>query len=104
MAQYDVYSNTDPESLEIIPYLLDVQHDLHQSLASRTIVPLVRTEIFGQTMEKLCPPLSVLGETVFMSTPELAGYPVRDLGPKIATMAGERAVIISAIDFLLTGF
>ncbi len=104
MAQYEVYSNVDPESQGIIPYLLDVQHDLHQSLATRTIVPLVRTEIFGQAMGKLCPPLSVLGEIVFMSTPELAGYPVRDLGPKVATMVDERTVIISAIDFLLTGF
>jgi toxin CcdB len=104
MAQFDVYQNTDPASQEFIPFLLDVQHDLHQSLVTRTIVPLIRSQFLHQNMVKLCPCLTVKGEELFMSTPEIAGYPVRDLGPKIATLTDERTTIFSAIDFLLSGF
>jgi len=104
MAQFDVYKNTDPASQELIPYLLDVQHNLHQSLATRTVVPLLRMGFLKQNLEKLSPILTVNGEKVLMSTPELAGYPVTDLGEKITSLSAERATIFSAIDFLLSGF
>ena len=104
MAQFDVYKNTDQASQGVIPFLLDVQHDLHQSLVTRTIIPLVRVRFLERYLEKLCPCLTVDGEKVIMSTPELSGYPVRDLGPKTANLAGERTTILSAIDFLLSGF
>ncbi len=41
MAQFDVYENEEPESKDVIPFLLDVQHSLHRSLSTRTVVPLV---------------------------------------------------------------
>lgn len=104
MAQFDVYENTDPASQELIPFLLDVQHNLHQSLSTRTVVPLVRTRFLKQNLEKLSPVLTVNGEEVLMSTPELAGYPVCDLGAKVASLSDERQTIILAIDFLLSGF
>lgn len=104
MAQFDVYENTDPVSREFIPFLLDVQHNLHQSLSTRTVVPLVRTRFLKQNLEKLSPILTVNGEDVLMSTPELAGYPVADFGTKVASLSDERQTIFSAIDFLLSGF
>jgi len=104
MAQFDVYENTDPASQELIPFLLDIQHNLHQSLSTRIVVPLVRTRFLKQNLEKLSPILTVSGEEVLMSTPELAGYPVTDLGSKVASLSDERETIFSAIDFLLSGF
>jgi toxin CcdB len=104
MAQLDVYLNTDHASRELIPFLLDVQHDLHQSLTTRTVVPLVRAPFLPQNMSKLCPRFTVMGEEVVMSTPEFAGYPVRDLGAKVAALTDERTTIFSAIDFLLNSF
>jgi toxin CcdB len=104
MAQFDVYENTDPESQEIIPFLLDVQHNLHQSLSTRTVIPLLRTRFMKQNLDKLSPILTVNGEEVLMSTPELAGYLVSDLGAKVASLSDERTTIFSAIDFLLSGF
>jgi toxin CcdB len=104
MAQFDVYQNVDPASQGYIPYLLDVQHGLHQSLSTRTVVPLVRSSLLQQNLANLCPRFTVEGETVIMATPELAGYPVRDFGHKIATLADERTTILSAINFLLSGF
>jgi hypothetical protein len=45
-----------------------------------------------------------MGKNVMMSTPEMAGYPVRDLGVKVESAANQRTEIINAIDFLLGGF
>ena len=38
MAQYDLYANSNPETSETIPYLLDVQADLLDNLATRVVV------------------------------------------------------------------
>ena len=44
------------------------------------------------------------GEPVFMSTSELAGVPVRILGPKTTSLKDRRDTIMAAVDFLLAGF
>jgi toxin CcdB len=53
---------------------------------------------------RLCPIISVLGEEVMLSTPEIAGYPARDLGPRVMSASDHRSEILAAIDFLLSGF
>ncbi len=104
MAQFDIYENIEPESKDIIPFLLDVQHDLHSNLATRTVIPLVATGSCKEAITKLCPIISVLGRDVVVSTPEIAGYPVRDLGARVMTASEHRSEILGAIDFLLSGF
>lgn len=104
MAQFDIYENNEPGSKEVIPFLLDVQHDLHGSLSTRMVVPLVSSYSVNNEIKKLCPVLTVMGKSVMMSTPEMAGYPVRDLGAKVVSAANQRTEIINAIDFLLGGF
>jgi toxin CcdB len=104
MAQFDIYENNEPESKDIIPFLLDVQHDLHGSLSTRMVVPLISSYSVSNEIKKLCPVLKVMGKNMMMSTPEMAGYPVRDLGVKVESAANQRTEIINAIDFLLGGF
>jgi len=104
MAQFDLYQNSDPATSNFIPYLLDVQHQLHQSLVTRMVVPLIRSQMLQQELKKLCPCFSIQGEQLVMSTPEMAGYPVRDLGPAAGTLVDKRIDILTAIDFLLSGF
>ncbi len=104
MAQFDVYENEEPESKSLIPFLLDLQHDLHKHLSTRTVIPLVLVTSTREAVEKLCPCFEVDGRTVAMSTPELAGYPARDLQNKVASLEAYRSEIFAAIDFLLNGF
>ena len=104
MAQFDVYENDDPESKTTIPFLLDVQHDLHKNLITRTVIPLVLIFSTDAELKKLCPRFNILGQDVSLSTPEVAGYPVSDLGRKVISLAGYRSEILGAIDFLLSGF
>ncbi|MDX2494569.1 MAG: CcdB family protein [Desulfuromusa sp.] len=104
MAQFDVFENDDPESKTIIPFLLDVQHDLHKNLITRSVIPLVLIFPADVELKKLCPRFNVMGQVVALSTPEIAGYPVCDLGSKVMSLAEYRAEIFGAIDFLLSGF
>lgn len=104
MAQFDVYENDEPESKEVIPFLLDVQHGVHKHLATRTVIPLVIPFPAKQEAKKLFPRFNILDSEVVMSTPEISGYPVRDLRTKVCSLAENRLEILDAIDFLLGGF
>ena len=103
MAQFDVYRNRYRRSQAEIPYLLDVQHALLDSLATRVVVPLVRAEIFGKPARVLNPILRIEGSRVVMSTTELAGVGTKSLGVLVANAAAERMAILAAIDILWVG-
>jgi len=104
MAQFDVYENRNKQTRQAIPYLLDVQAGLLDTLATRVIVPLVTASTMGKAIKDLNPPFIIRETTVFMSTAELAGVPVRSLGEKVGSLKDQRNQIIAALDFLFTGF
>lgn len=103
MAQFDVYENTDSESKADIPYLLDVQSDLLDALATRVVVPLVAKRAAGQPAARLNPQFKIRNAVVVMSTPELAGISKIRLSKKIANLAVKRDEIIGALDIVFTG-
>lgn len=103
MAQFDVCRNPNLESSRVIPYLLDVQSDLLEVLATRVVVPLVLATEMGKVANTLNPQFEIEGVRVVMSTPEMAGVPCRVLGEKIVSLQSQRGEIIAALDLLLTG-
>ena len=104
MAQFDVYRNTNPATRPRIPFLLDVQADLLDSLATRIVVPLCKPEVLaGKPAERLNPQFDVDGRKMVMLTQELAGVPRRALGERVGGLADERASIIAALDMAFTG-
>jgi toxin CcdB len=104
MAQFDVYKNPNKETNQTVPYLLDLQADLLDNLATRVVVPLVAATLMGRAVNHLNPRIKVKGEAVFMSTAELAGVPKSALGEKVASLREQQNEIIAALDFLFTGF
>ena len=104
MAQFDVYRNANPATRSRVPFLLDVQSELLDSLVTRVVVPMCKPELLkGKVAEGLNPTFEVEGRTVALLTPELAGVPVKALGKPIANLAANRREIIGALDLLLTG-
>ena len=103
MAQFDVYLNPNPDTRKIIPYLLDVQADLLDTLATRVVAPLVLAEKMELAARQLNPQFKVKGVAVVMSTAELAGITNRSLGEKVASLKTKRDEIIAALDLLFTG-
>lgn len=104
MAQFDVYENTNPETQKMVPYLLDVQANLLEDLATHVVVPLVPVSIMGKAAKHLNPVFKIKKTNFVMSTAELAGVPVRILGAKITSLSDNRNEIIAALDFLFTGY
>jgi toxin CcdB len=103
MAQFDVYLNPNPNTRKAIPYLLDVQADLLDVLATRVVAPLVLDEEMGLPAKQLNPQFKIKGVSVVMSTAELAGISTRALGDKVASLKNMRDEIIAALDLLFTG-
>lgn len=103
MAQFDVYLNQNATTRKDIPYLLDVQSDLLDTLATRVVVPLVFAKEMGLAAKHLNPQFKIKGTAVVMSTAELAGISNRSLGNKIASLMNKRDEIIAALDLLFTG-
>ena len=104
MAQFDVYRNSNAATRARVPYLLDVQSDLLDLLATRIVVPLCKPEVLsGKPAERLNPVFEVEGRKLLMLTPELAGVSRKALGDRVTNLAAERAVIIAALDLALTG-
>jgi toxin CcdB len=103
MAQFDVYVNPNPDTNYAVPYLLDVQSDLLEPLATRVVVPLVRHVVMSRPARHLNPVFEVQGEQVVMSTAELAGVPIQALGEKVGALPEQRDTIMRALDFLISG-
>ena len=104
MAQFDVYRNTNPETNQTIPYLLDIQADLLNGLSTRVVVPLITSSAMGKPIAHINPQFNISNTIVFMSTAELAGISFRSLGEKVCSLKLHRTEIIAALDFLFTGF
>ncbi len=105
MAQFTVYRNRSPRTRGDVPYLLAVQSDLLQDLATRVVVPLYRkTPEAGPAITRLMPELVVEGVSLIMNTAQLAGVAVRELGEPVTVLADHRQDILAALDLLFTGF
>lgn len=101
MAQFDVYTNPNQNTNELIPFVIDIQHDILSNIATRVVVPLVKDD---SIVNKLNPVFEIDGQKVMMSTSELATIPIEMLGEKLENLSEFRNEIIDAIDFLVTGF
>jgi len=104
MAQYDVYENTNHDTCEIFPYLLDIQADVLSDLPTRVVVPLVLSSVLNKTIPILTPQFKIFETEVRMVTPQLVGVQMHLLGPRICSLKDQRGEIIAALDLLVTGF
>ncbi len=100
MAQFDVHRN--PRGGEF-PLLLDIQADIVASLATRIVVPLTRRKRTTRPITRINPLATVDGVDYVLLFQELAAIPFSALGPRIATLAAQRAELVAAIDWLITG-
>lgn len=103
MAQFDVYLNPSSETNSYIPYLLDIQVDLLDVLATKVVIPLHTTASMPKPARYLNPTLKIHDENYVLSTAELAGIPSSMLGEPVTNIANQRQEIIAALDFVFTG-
>jgi len=101
MAQFDIYQNDNSATRNRFPYLLDIQHPLHENTRTRMIIPLT-DQLREITM--LTPTIEVEQQFFVAIVPEMVGMDRSFLGKKIANAEQYRSTLINAVDLLITGF
>lgn len=103
MAQFDVHRNPNPRTRNQVPFVVDIQNDLLDTLATRVVVPMVRASLVGRPLKDLNPTFEIEGIDVVLSTPELAGVPRSAIGDRVGSLADRREQVIRALDVLISG-
>jgi len=101
MAQFDVYKNTNSDTSQLFPYLLDIQNNILSSLKTRVVVPLCSD---SSPITHLNPTFIIENRTLFMATSDMAGIPLSACGDVVENLEEKRSEIINALDFLISGF
>lgn len=105
MACLDVYPNPDPRTKTVIPFVVDVQSDLLDSLPGCVVIPLARADALEtQPILRLNPTFNIDGISLIALTQDLAPVPRRMLKHPVTNLTTRRDDIVTALDFLFTGY
>jgi toxin CcdB len=99
MARFDVYPmpNNRPG------YVVDVQADLIDQLATRAVVPLLPLADFKSPIRDLNPIFEINGESYVFAPQAIATVPVKVLGSPKSSLDRDYHTLTRALDILLTG-
>ena len=104
MPQFDVYTNPMVDQRGLIPYWLDLQSDHISLLNSRVIIPLRTPRAMGPRIEGLQPLVMVGKQSLCADVPSLVSFPSRLLKNPVARVDAQRHDLITALDYLNSGF
>jgi toxin CcdB len=103
MAQFDVYANPSHSAAQGIPYVVVVQSDLLDALATRMTIPLALVTFADKAPEKLCPSITVKGQQLRALAHYAAPLPTRSLRQVVANVAPQASALIAAMDVVFAG-
>jgi len=99
MARLDVYPIPGRGS----GYVVDVQAELLDHLASRAVIPLLPAAAAPPPIRDLNPVLDIDGAPHVLLTQAIASIPVRELRRPLASLRPQRDAITRALDILFLG-
>ncbi len=103
MAQFDVYPNPSASVHLGMPYVVVVQSDLLDALATRLVIPLASQDFADKTPEKLCPVITVKGQALRALAHYAAPLPTRSLRKALGNVSAQSGALIAAMDVVLSG-
>ena len=103
MAQYDVYPNPSNSAADGIPYVVVIQSDLLDALATRLSIPLSEFDDAARVPTALCPVITVKGQRFHALAHYVAPLPARLLRRPVDNVAAQSGALVSAIDVVLSG-
>lgn len=103
MAQYDVYANPSRSAAEGIPYVVVVQSDLLDGLATRLTMPLAVLDGAAKVPTALCPVVVVQGQRLHALAHFAAPLPAKVLTRPVDNLASQASALVSALDAVLSG-
>jgi toxin CcdB len=103
MPQFDVYANPSESAAQGIPYVVVVQSDLLDALATRMTIPLATVEFANKSPDKLCPVVTVNGQQLHALAHYTAPLPTRSLRQMVGNLAAQASTLIAAMDVVVSG-
>ena len=103
MAQYDVFTNPSRSAAEGIPYVVVVQSDLLDALATRLTMPLAVLNVATKVPTALCPVIMVKGPRLHALAHYAAPLPAKVLRRPVENVASQASALVSALDAVLSG-
>lgn len=105
MEQYCAYENTG-SGKKVFPYLINLQHPSANVLKHILVAPVIEQNQLPDTQPptKICPVITIAGQTYIVMTHMMAGLPQKELGKRVADLTADRAALRAAIDFLINGY
>ncbi|MES2360562.1 MAG: CcdB family protein [Pseudomonadota bacterium] len=105
MAQFDVYVNPQPASRQFVPYVLDVQSDLINQLATRLVMPLSRVGVGEARLPlNLCLPVEIDAESLTLLAHMAAPVAARLLKKPVGSLRHRASEVSAALDAVISGF
>jgi toxin CcdB len=84
-------------------YLLESQSDLHRTLDTRVVIPLLPRAAIGILNQLLNPSFEIENQTWFLATQAIGTVRSLRLATKVCSLLEHEDAIIKAIDHLLLG-
>ena len=103
MAQFDVYLNPSESAGKGIPFVVVLQSDLLDALATRLVMPLASLEFADKVPEKLCPLVTVSGQKLRALAHYAAPLPARSLRQMVGNLSPQSHLLIAAMDVVMSG-
>ena len=103
MAQVEVYPNPSRSATEGIPYVVVIQSDLLDGLATRLTMPLAVSDPSMNTPTSLSPVVMVKGQRFNALAHFTAPLPAKMLRRPVANVAAQSSALVSAMDAVLSG-
>ena len=103
MAQYDVFPNPSRSASDGIPYVVVIQSDLLDGLATRLTMPLAEPNAMGKVPTVLCPTISVYGRRLLALAHYTAPLPTQLLRRPVGNVAAQASALVAAVDAVLSG-
>ncbi len=103
MAQYDVYTNPSSSAADGIPYVVVIQSDLLDALATRLTMPLAVLDAANRVPVALCPVITVKGKRLHALAHYAAPLPAKLLRRPVGNVAAQASALVLALDAVLSG-
>jgi toxin CcdB len=100
MPQFDVLRT---RGAAIYPFVVDIQADVHATLATRIVVPMVTRARYTLPATRLTPIVKLRDDDYVLLFPLMAAVPNASLGEIVGSLAAQRAALVAALDLLITG-
>ena len=103
MAQFDVH-RTRGDAARLAPYLVILQNDFLNELASVIVAPMRPATKHGKRVERLHVEVEFEGDKHVIAPEQMISLPRSLFGKRAGSVASVRQPLLAALDFVFLGF